>query len=189
MRHQLDENLDQFKETALSSRLVYDGHLLKVREDVARLPDGGEGRREWIRHPGACAVVPLFENGDTLLLRQYRYAPARMFWEVPAGKIDAGESIDETASRELREETGLVAGRLVKVGHFYPGIGYSDEIIHVYVADGLAQTDAHADSDEFLQPVRLPAYTALAMLDSGEIEDGKTFVALQMARSHLMRTI
>jgi ADP-ribose pyrophosphatase len=181
----LNDGLDNFSEARLSSKLVYDGNLLKVHEDVSKMPNGTTARREWIKHPGACAIVPIFENGDTLLLRQYRYGPAKMFWEVPAGKIDLGEPIEETARRELLEETGLEATDLMKIGHFYPAIGFCDEIIYIFVARGLKESDSNTDEDEFVETVRMPLTQALAMLDDGIIDDGKTCVVLQKVRTAL----
>ncbi len=181
----LNDGLENFSEERLSSKLVYEGNLLKVHEDISKLPDGTTARREWIRHPGACAIVPIFDNGDTLLLRQYRYGPAKMFWEVPAGKIDPGEPIDATARRELLEETGLLADDLQKIGHFYPAIGFCDEIIHIFVARRLRESDSNTDVDEFVETVRMPLKQALAMLDEGVIDDGKTCVVLQKVRTQL----
>lgn len=185
MNAERDYNQDPFIEQTLSSEFLYDGQLLKVYRDEVRLPNGNSGRREIVRHPGACAIIPLFENGDTILLKQYRYAPAKLFWEVPAGKIDHGEALLETARRELLEETGYHAKTLHKIGHFYPCIGFSDEIIHVYLAKELEYAQQGTDDDEFIEVLRLPIVKALAMLDEGSIEDGKTLIALQMVRSHL----
>lgn len=181
----LNDDIANFAETRISSKLVYDGRLLKVHEDVSRLPDGSTARREWIKHPGACAIVPLFEDGDTILLRQFRYGPSKMFWEVPAGKIDPGEPIDDTARRELLEETGLEAGEIVRIGHFYPAIGFCDEIIHIYVARNLRSSNSRTDDDEFVDTVRMPLTQALSMLDDGNIDDGKTCVVLQKVRTWL----
>lgn len=181
----LNDGIEKFAESRVSSSLVYDGHLLKVHEDVSKLPDGSTARREWIKHPGACAIVPLFENGDTILLRQFRYGPSRMFWEVPAGKIDPGEPIEDTARRELEEETGLSADELIRIGHFYPAIGFCDEIIHIFVARGINASTSNTDDDEFVETVRLPLSQALSMLDDGVIDDGKTCVVLQKVRTWL----
>lgn len=181
----LNDGIEKFAESRVSSTLVYDGHLLKVHEDVSKLPDGSTARREWIKHPGACAIVPLFENGDTILLRQFRYGPSRMFWEVPAGKIDPGEPIEDTARRELEEETGLSADELIRIGHFYPAIGFCDEIIHIFVARGINASTSNTDDDEFVETVRLPLSQALSMLDDGVIDDGKTCVVLQKVRTWL----
>jgi ADP-ribose pyrophosphatase len=179
------EDIGRYKETTLKSERVFDGQLLKVNVDKAQLSDGTIVHREWINHPGACAIVPLFDNEETIILRQYRYGPAKMFWEVPAGKIDAGEPIEQTASRELLEETGYQAKELTKIGHFYPAIGFCDEIIHVFVARDLEFLASNTDEDERVDAVRLPLSALFAMLDSGEIEDGKTLVVLGMLRKHL----
>jgi ADP-ribose pyrophosphatase len=181
----LNDGIERFSETRMSSKIVYDGNLLKVHEDLSTMPDGSSARREWIKHPGACAIVPIFENGDTLLLRQYRYGPGKMFWEVPAGKIDPGEPIEVTARRELLEETGLECTDLQKIGHFYPAIGFCDEIIHIYIARGLNESSSSTDDDEFVETVRMPLKQALAMLDNGTIDDGKTCVVLQKVRTEL----
>jgi ADP-ribose pyrophosphatase len=185
MAPNLLEDIDRFKEITLETKRLFDGQLLKVNVDKAKLSDGTIVHREWIKHPGACAIVPLFDSSETILLRQYRYGPARMFWEVPAGKIDTGESIEETASRELLEETGYRANKLSNIGHFYPAIGFCDEIIHVFVARDLQFEASNTDEDERVDALRLPLDTVFTMLDSGEIEDGKTIIVLEMLRKHL----
>lgn len=173
---------DQIKaileEKPLSSENVFDGSLLKVYVDEVKLPDGTTSTRDWIKHPGASAVVPIFEDGSVMLLKQYRYPPRRIFIEVPAGKLDPGESPEATAKRELSEESGLIFNKLVKTGEFYPAIGYADEVIHIYVAWGLSQQNRKADDDEFLLNYRIPFSEALKMIESGEISDGKTICSL-----------
>ena len=161
-----------------SSRQVYDGKLLKVFCDEVTLPDQTFSTREWIKHPGACAVVPVFEDGTIMLLKQFRYPPKKIFIEVPAGKIDAGEDPAVTAERELLEESGVRCENLVHVGHFFPAIGYADEIIHTYVAWGLTVEDQNTDEDEFLKPYKIPYQKAIQMIASGEITDAKTITAL-----------
>lgn len=174
----------QLIEKKLSSKEVFYGKLLHVFFDEARLPNGEIGTREWIKHPGACAVVPVFENGDIMLIRQYRYPMGQIFWEVPAGKIDKNEIQDITARRELEEEAGLKTGDLEYVGHFYPGIGYSDEIIHIYLAWNLISVEQKMDEDEFVLKVRVPFKEAIRMVHSGEINDGKTVICLLRAWEH-----
>ncbi|RNC82997.1 MAG: NUDIX hydrolase [Balneola sp.] len=171
-------------EKKVSSEEVFNGKLLHVFYDEARLPNGETSSREWIKHPGACAVVPVFENGDIMLIKQFRYPMSQIFWEVPAGKIDTGEPQDITATRELREEAGLKAEKLEYVGHFYPGIGYSDEVIHIYLAYGLSITDKETDEDEFVLSTRIPFEEAVKMVHSGEINDGKTVICLLRAWHH-----
>lgn len=173
-------------ETTLTSEPVYDGALLHVRRDTVRTPSGGTSVREWIAHPGASAVVALFDDGDTLLVRQYRYPPRREFLEVPAGKLDKpGEDPAETAQRELEEETGHRAGRLTFLATLYPCIGYADERIHVYLAEALTGTAAAPSEGEHVVPVRLPFARAVEMARRGEIVDMKTMSALVLADAQL----
>ena len=160
------------------SEKVFSGELLHVFKDEAILPDSSTGRREWIQHSGACAVVPMFGNGDCVLIQQFRYPAQQLFWEVPAGKIDFDEDPLSTANRELEEETGYRAEQLTYIGHFYPAIGYADEIIHIYLAEGLTQGAQNTDQDEFLSIYRVPFEEALSMIDSGEINDAKTISSI-----------
>lgn len=168
-------------EQTLSSDEIFNGELLHVFRDEAQLPDGTSSTREWIKHPGACAVVPIFDNGDLMMLKQFRYPIKQIFWEVPAGKIDPGENQDETAARELQEEAGVAASHLEYVGHFYPGVGYSDELIHIYTAWGLHKVPQQTDKDEFVTRERIPFREAVRMIHSGEINDGKTVICLLRA--------
>lgn len=168
-------------EKTRSSKEVFNGKLLHVFYDEAELPNGQISSREWIKHPGACAVVPVFENGDIMMIHQFRYPLAQVFWEIPAGKIDAGEAEDSTALRELREETGVVTNDFAYIGHFYPGIGYSDEVIHIYTAWNLATDAQNMDNDEFVTRARIPFTEAINMVHSGEINDGKTIICLLRA--------
>ena len=156
--------MQNLTETPLRSEQLVDGKLLKVYRDEVRLPDGTASVREWIDHPGAAAVVPLFEDGTTLLVRQYRYAPRHLTLEVPAGKIDHDDEDPEAvAARELEEETAWRAGRLVSLGAFYPCIGYSNEIIHFYLAEDLSKVEQVEVEGEFLEVVSLDFKAALAM--------------------------
>ena len=164
-----------------TTKRVFKGELLQVFRDSVQLPDNTQSIREWINHPGACAVVPVFDNGDIMLLRQFRYAPQQVFYEVPAGKIDAGEDQDTTAQREMEEETGLRCKGMAYIGHFYPGIGYSDEIIHIYTAWGLEDFENKTDHDEFLQPFRVPFQQAVEWVHEGVINDAKTAICLLRA--------
>lgn len=169
-------------ETLKHREPLVDGVLLKAFRDTVTLPDGKESVREWIEHPGAAAVVPLFEDGTTVLLRQYRYAPGREFIEVPAGKLDVeGEAPAEVAQRELAEEAGLRAGTLTPLGATYPCIGYSNEVIYLFLAEDLETTDGETEHDEFVEPFRLPLDEAVAMAHRGEILDAKSAVALMRA--------
>ena len=173
-------------EEPLSSDHLVDGALLQVYRDDVRLPDGSTSVREWIRHPGAAAVVPLFENGTTLLVRQFRYPPRRTFLEVPAGKLDEeGEAPETVAARELEEETGWKAARFEPLGALYPGIGYSDEIIHFFLAEGLTEGESSLEEGEFLEVVTMGFEEAVAKARRGEILDMKSCAALLLADAFL----
>lgn len=168
-------------EHKLTSRKVFGGKLLHVYLDEVRLPDSSDSTREWIKHPGASAVLPVFGNGDVMLVKQFRYPVRQIFYEVPAGKLDPGEAPGRTAVRELREEAGLVCGAYEYIGHFYPSIGYTDEVIHLYVAWDIKSFSQNADDDEFLIKARLPFTKAMEMVHSGEISDGKTMITVLRA--------
>lgn len=173
-----DKSDSLLRETKLNSSHVFDGELLQVYKDEVELPDRQTSVREWIKHPGASAVVPVFRDGSVMLLQQFRYPPNRTFIEVPAGKIDKGESPESTARRELFEESGIKCEKLEKAGSFYPAIGYADEIIHVYVGWDLDEEAQSEDDDEFLLKYRIPFAKAMEMIKTGEIADGKTICSL-----------
>jgi ADP-ribose pyrophosphatase len=157
---------------------VYDGGLLKVHRDTVRLPDGTEAYREYIRHPGAVAVVALFDDGSVLLERQFRYPNAREFIEIPAGKLEPGEPHLDTAQRELLEETGCVAADWKRLGVMHTAIGYTDETIELFLARGLTQKERKLDAGEFLETMKVPFDEAIAMIRDGRISDVKTIVGL-----------
>lgn len=166
-------------ETSLSSDHLIDGRLLSAYRDEVRLPDGNTSVREWIDHPGASAVVPLFDDGRTVLVRQFRFPPRRTFLEVPAGKIDhPDEDPADVATRELEEETGWRAERVEHVSSMYPCIGYSNEVIHVYAAHGLTRGQQDLAEGEFVEVVDMPFEKAVARAQAGTLRDMKTVTAL-----------
>ena len=157
---------------------VYDGGLLKVYRDTVRLPDGTTGTREYIRHPGAVAVLALFDDGALVLERQFRYPSRREFIEIPAGKLEPGEPHLQTAQRELLEETGYVASEWRRLGVLHTAIAYTDEAIELYLARGLAKREARLDAGEFLEVLKVPLDEALAMVRDGRITDAKSVAGL-----------
>jgi ADP-ribose pyrophosphatase len=165
-------------ETPLASETVFQGRLMHVKRDRVRLPDGGESTREYIVHPGAVVVLPLFDNGDVLLERQHRYPLHRDFIEFPAGKIDPGESDLACAQRELEEETGYTASEWREVTTIYPCIGYSDERLAFYLARGLTEGEHGRDHDEFLEVFRLPFAEAMQWVKDGRICETKTVIGM-----------
>lgn len=172
-------------EKTLSSRLVYDGGLLKVYYDTVELINGKTAWREVIRHPGAVVVVPIDNEGNIHLVRQYRYPYGKVVLEVPAGKLEYGEEPFLAAQRELSEEIGAEAERWVELGEMLPTPGFCDELQHVYLAEGLTFGDIHPDEDEFLEPVVMPLEEAVAMAVDGRLEDSKTVAAI--LRAYLKR--
>lgn len=177
----LSRDMEKLGEKKKTSKRVFDGKLLQVYYDEVTLPDGNESTREWIKHPGASAVVPVFEDGTIMLLRQFRYPPNKVFLEVPAGKLDPGESPESTAKRELLEESGLYCHNLERTGSFYPAIGYADEIIYSYVAWNLDIQKSELDEDEFLLNYRISFSDALQMISQGGIQDAKTICTIMNA--------
>jgi len=169
---------DELAETFLDGEEVYSGRLLKVRRDRVRLPDGSESAREYIRHPGAVAIVPLLEDGRVVLERQFRYPVGQVFVEIPAGKLEPGEDPLVTGKRELLEETGYVAREWRRLGLIHNAIGYSDEIIEIWLARGLTQQAQQLAEGEFLEVFALPLAEAQAMARDGRITDVKTLVGL-----------
>lgn len=162
----------------LSGERVFDGALLKVHRDRVRLPDGSEGGREHIRHPGAVAVVPLFDDGQVLLERQFRYPHGKVFIEIPAGKLEPGEPGLATARRELLEETGYEAADWRRLGAIHTAIAYTNEAIEIFVARKLTQRARNLDVGEFLEVFQVPMEEALAMVRDGRITDAKSVAAL-----------
>ena len=169
---------DPLEELEIASEQVFRGALLDVRRDRVRLPDGKESIREYVRHPGAVVVLARLPDGRLLFERQFRYPLRRPFIELPAGKIDAGENILDCAKRELREETGYVARTWAHLGVMHPCIGYADERIEIFYADGLTHTGRALDDGEFLEVITLGVEEAEAAVLDGRITDGKTISAL-----------
>lgn len=164
---------------------VYTGRIISVDLDTVRFPDGSTGQLEMIRHPGASAVVPVLRadlpDPEILLIRQYRYAAEQYLYEVPAGRLDAGEAPEVCAARELREETGYRADHIMPLFTMYTTPGFTDERIHLFVATGLTPGDAEREADEFMELVPMPLSRALALIKEGAIQDAKTALALLYA--------
>ena len=166
-------------ESEISSESVFKGVLLDVRKDRVLLPNGKESVREYIAHPGAVVILAFLPNGNLLFERQFRYPLRRVFLELPAGKIDPGESIIDTARRELLEETGYTASDWEYLGVMHPCIGYSDERIEIFEARGLHLAgEKQLDHNEFLDVVEVSPEEARQAVWNGQITDAKTITAL-----------
>ncbi len=174
--------------TAVSARLIdrrvaFSGRLLRLELDRAQEPVGSSGygpvvRREVVRHPGAVAIVAVTPEERLVLVRQYRYAAGRFLLEIPAGTLEPGEAPEETARRELREETGYTAKNLRSLGSFFSAPGFCDEVIHLFEAQGLLPGEQDTDFGEEIDVVELPVKEARRTLAAGGFEDAKTFAGL-----------
>jgi ADP-ribose pyrophosphatase len=166
------------QEITLKTDRIYDGHIVKLDVLDVRSPDGAVRKRELVRHPGAVALVALDETGKVLLVRQFRVAAGRVLVEIPAGTLDPDETPEVCAMRELQEETGFKPGQLEYLGGFFVAPGYTTEYIHLYLATELSENRLPGDDDEFIEVERVPLAEALAMIERGEIVDGKSIIGL-----------
>jgi len=167
-------------EETVSSEAVYQGVFLQIRRDQARLPDGSLHTREWVLHPGASAILALADDGQILMERQWRYPMGREYLEIPAGKIDAGESPLQTAQRELLEETGMRAQHWEPLTVIHPAIGFSNEVIHIFLARGLSGSSEHAalDQGEQIETLWMSLDDLMDRVLAGQLPDVKTQIAL-----------
>ena len=164
-------------EKTLASREVYRGRIIRVREDTVLLPNGKEGRREVVEHPGGVGILAL-DGDDVLLVRQYRYAFSRVLTEIPAGKREPGEEPSVTARRELKEEIGAEAEKWTELGALIASPGCYGETLYLYLAQELTFGATHPDEDEFLEPLRLPFDEAVRQCMDGTLTDAKTVAAI-----------
>lgn len=173
---------ERLREVRTGSEEIFNGVILHVQRDTVRLPNGNETIREVIRHIGAVCVIPVLDNGDVIMERQYRYPLDQVILEIPAGKLDAKEEDRFSAiQRELREETGYTAGKWTEIGGFYPAPAYSDEYITMYLAQDLKKGDRHLDDDEFLDVHTVPLKVLVEDVMAGKITDAKTQVCILKA--------
>jgi ADP-ribose pyrophosphatase len=170
----------------LHSDTIFKGHAFSVELLLTRLPDGNRKVYELVRHSEAVTLVPIDSAGQIYFVRQYRIGASQALLELPAGVLEPGEDPAGGAGREVREETGLAAGKLLKLGEFFLAPGYSSELMHVFLATDLYPAPLEADEDEFLQVETMPVQRVFEMVDTGLIKDGKTLAALLLARPHLL---
>lgn len=175
----------------VSSERLYTGRIVNLDRDTVRFPDDSTGRLEMLRHPGASAVVPFLDDPrgpdpQVLLIRQFRHAADGFIWEVPAGRLDAGEAPETCARRELEEETGMRAATLERLTTIYTTPGFTDERIHLFLAHGLVEGEHHREADEFMEvhPLRWAAVREL--IRRGEVQDAKTLTSLLFVQCFIM---
>lgn len=166
------------QEKTVSSEQVFDGKVVKLFLDHAELEDGAVVTREMIKHPGGVCVVPLDENGNVLFVKQFRYPHQQVMTEIPAGKLEWGESHHECGLRELKEETGCTCDEYTYLGSLVPTPAYCGEVIHMYLARGLHYGEQHLDADEYLDIEKIPLDKAVEMIMNNEIPDAKTQIAI-----------
>lgn len=166
---------------------IFKGRVLDINLERIKLPNGNEVDLEIVRHPGGACALPLHDDGEVTLIRQYRHPAQDILWEIPAGRIDAGEDPETCARRELEEEAGFIAGKMRKLSAFLTTPGFCSEVLHIYLATNLTRCGQRLDHDEYLEVVKLPFKDALDMVFSGEIIDGKTMIALLLAMEIILR--
>ncbi|MCL6587214.1 MAG: NUDIX hydrolase [Anoxybacillus sp.] len=173
--------MDHLIEKTIRQEKIFSGKVIQVYVEDVQLPDGNTSKREIVKHPGAVAILPLTNEGKLVLVRQYRKALERVLVEIPAGKLEKGEEPLVTARRELEEETGYSAQSMRHLISFYTSPGFADELVHLYVAEGLVKLEEAAglDADEFVDLLEVTLEEAVAMLEAKEIYDAKTAYALQ----------
>ena len=165
-------------EAMLESKEIFNGRVIRVTLDKVQLEDGTTSTREVVHHHGGACVLPVDDDGNVTMVRQFRYALGEELWELPAGKLEAGEDPFEAAKRELSEECGLTADTYTELGVVYPTVGYDSERIYLWAAEGLHTVGQHLDAGEFLDVVKMPFAQALGLVMDGTIRDSKTQIAL-----------
>jgi ADP-ribose diphosphatase len=174
--------------TLISTERRYTGRVINLDLDTVGFPDGSSGQLEMVRHPGASAVVPFLDDPSDsdpriLLLRQFRHATDGYIWEIPAGRLDPGETPEACAGRELMEETGMRARRMERLTTFFTTPGFTDERIHLFLAGALEEGEHRREADEFMEVHPTRWSEALAMIERGDIVDGKTLLAVLYAKA------
>ena len=174
-------------ELVISSRRIHDGRICSLREDTVELSNGRTALREIVEHAAVVAIVPIDENGDVVLVRQYRLAAQEALLEVPAGLVDSGEELEAAAQRELQEETGYSAAELRHLAGFFVSPGFCTEFIHVFLATGLCKSPLDGDEDEDIRVERMPLVEAVRLVEEGAIKDAKSVVGILMASDRSSR--
>jgi ADP-ribose pyrophosphatase len=172
----------KLEEKTIQSERIFEGKIVNLRIDTVELPDGKHAKREIVEHKGAVAVVPLLDTSKVVMVKQYRQPTGQVLMEIPAGTLDKAEDAETCARRELIEETGYSAGKLTRMFSTYLSPGYSNEMLHTYLAEDLTPARAETDEDEFIEAVTIELEYAVDMIRSGEIKDAKTVCGLLMAQ-------
>jgi len=172
-----------YEEKTMKSEKIYEGKILSVRIDTVELPDKKYSKREIVEHPGAVAIIPITDDGEIILVKQFRKAVESELLEIPAGKLEIGEEPLNCAIRELKEETGYTAKELNHVLEFFTSPGFSNEKMHLYIATGLEDGEAEPESDEYIDVIKIKIDELVKMINDGTIIDSKTIIGILMANN------
>lgn len=176
-----------YEEKTMKTEKIYEGKILSLRIDTVELPDKKYSKREIVEHPGAVAVVPITDEGDIILVKQYRKAVERELLEIPAGKLEINEEPKECVARELKEETGYTSSNIDYVFEFYTSPGFSNEKMYLFVATDLKEGEAEPETDEYIEIQKYKIAELLDMVKKGEISDSKTIIGILIAEKALMK--
>lgn len=174
--------MKELTEVPTQKELIYKGNYLEYHRDQVMLPNGKISSREYLHHPGAIAVVPLLDSGQIVMVRQFRYATGQVILEIPAGKLEPGEDPLDAARRELIEEISYEPGSIIHLSSVWTTPGFTDEVIHLYLARELKACPGHLDPDEFLEIVTVSKPEVLELLEGPGVIDGKTLLALALVQ-------
>ncbi|MCL1895115.1 MAG: NUDIX hydrolase [Clostridiales bacterium] len=177
------------EEKTLSSEMIYEGAILNLRRDKVSVKGGRASYREVVEHGGGVVIVGVTREGRIPMVRQYRKPAEQVMFELPAGKLEKGEDPEEAALREFREETGYTAGRMRHLSSFYPTVGYSEEILHVYLAEGLAPGETDFDENESIEIEEWLPEELYGLIGAGGMNDGKTILAVLLYRNYATSTV
>jgi len=181
--------------TLKHSELIHQGRIIRLEQHTVEFPDGSTGQLDVVRHPGAAAVVPLLDDPGSpdprvLLIRQFRHAVGGWLWEIPAGRLDPGEKDhpERCAHRELKEETGCTAASMRPLLSIVTTPGFSDEVIHLFLATGLSRGSHAREADEFMELHEIALSKIRKMIQGNEITDVKTLVGLMFVQGYILNT-
>lgn len=181
MARKTGKKLAEFIEKKIEGKTIFTGEVLEFHLDTVILPNGKKTTREWIGHMGAVGIVPIDSSETLYLVEQFRYPTGKMLLEIPAGKLSPNEKPEDCAIRELQEEIGMTCSNLELLSTFFTSPGYSNEIFHLFMANGLSPFDSRKDDDEFLRVVKTPLEKALDSVAKNKISDGKTIIGILLA--------
>lgn len=176
--------IENLEEKTVSTKKIFDGKIIKLFYDKVMLPNNKIATREKVWHPGAVAIVPVTEENEVLLIKQFRYPVKEVLIEIPAGKLDNCETPMDCAKRELREEVGAIEGKLIHMSSFHTTPGFSSEFLHLYLAINFKRKQNNPDDDEFLQIIKIPLKVAVNWVFEGKIKDAKSIIGILMTNTY-----